>query len=108
MIAFICLFFPAVMGVWLFEHATKTKLEKRQLLYRYCFNVIVINFICFAIKTVSELLQTKALSTLTKTEKSAANILLKKENYSEFRSAARGSPLFLKTLTTPAEAFSRL
>lgn len=50
MIAFICLFFPAVLGVWLFEHLQKATLRRRQWMYRYCANTIFINVICFAVK----------------------------------------------------------
>ena len=50
MIALICLFFPAVLGVWFFEHLQKTPLSRRQWVYRYCANVIFINCICFAAK----------------------------------------------------------
>lgn len=50
MIAFICLFLPAVIGVWLFEHLQKTSLRPKQWLYRCCANILLINGICFAIK----------------------------------------------------------
>ncbi len=50
MIAFICLFLPAVLCVWLFEHLHKTSLCRRQWLYRYCADIIFINGVCFAIK----------------------------------------------------------
>lgn len=50
MIAFICLFLPAVLCVWLFEHLCKTSLCRKQWLYRYCADVIFINAVCFAIK----------------------------------------------------------
>ena len=50
MIAFICLFFPAVIGVWFFEHLHKTPLSRRQWLYRYCACTILTNALCFAIK----------------------------------------------------------
>lgn len=50
MIAFICLFLPAVLGVWLYECLSKTNLCRKQWLYRLCANIIFINGICFAIK----------------------------------------------------------
>ena len=50
MIAFICLFFPAVLGVWFFEHLRKAPLSGKHWLYRYCANVLIINCICFAVK----------------------------------------------------------
>lgn len=50
MIAFICLFLPAVLGVWLYEHLRKTNLCLKQWLYRFCANVVFINGICFAVK----------------------------------------------------------
>lgn len=50
MIAFICLFFPAVLGVAIYEHLRKQKLCRRQWFYRYCTNVVFINMICFAVK----------------------------------------------------------
>lgn len=50
MIAFICLFFPATLGVWFFEHLRKAPLSRRQWLYRYCANAMVVNGICFAVK----------------------------------------------------------
>ena len=50
MIAFICLFLPAVLGVAIYEHLKKAKLCRRQWLYRYCFNAVFINMICFAVK----------------------------------------------------------
>lgn len=50
MIAFICLFLPAVLCVWLFEHLRKISLCRKQWLYRYCADIIFINSVCFAIK----------------------------------------------------------
>ena len=50
MIAMICLFFPAVLAMWLYESVEKEKLETRQWCYRYSANVLMINFICFAVK----------------------------------------------------------
>ncbi len=50
MIALICLFFPAVLGVWLYERLNKTDLCRKQWLYRFCANTVFINCICFAAK----------------------------------------------------------
>lgn len=50
MIAFICLFFPAVISVWIYELLIKKNLTKRQLVFRFCFNTVIINGVCFAAK----------------------------------------------------------
>ena len=50
MVAFICLFFPAVLAVGIFEHLRKGPLSRRKWLYRYCTDVALINGICFAVK----------------------------------------------------------
>lgn len=50
MIAFICLFFPSVLCVWIYEMLIKKSLSRRQLIYRFCFNTLIINGICFAVK----------------------------------------------------------
>ena len=50
MIAFICLFFPAVLTVWLYEHLRQTELSRKQWLYRYCINTLFVNLACFAAK----------------------------------------------------------
>ena len=50
MILFICLFLPAVLAVWLYEHLQKNELSKKQWFYRYCLNTVFINFVCFAVK----------------------------------------------------------
>lgn len=52
MIAFICLFFPAVISVWIFELLTKNQLSIKKCIYRFCLNSILINFLCFFIKKV--------------------------------------------------------
>lgn len=49
MIAFICLFFPAVVSLWIYEAAYKHRSSVRQLVYRFCLNTVVINFICFLV-----------------------------------------------------------
>lgn len=50
MIAFICLFFPAVISVWIYELLIKRSLSKRQLIFRFCLNATLINVVCFAVK----------------------------------------------------------
>lgn len=50
MIAFICLFFPAVVSVWIYDLLIK-KQSKRQLIFRFCLNALIINGICFAVKS---------------------------------------------------------
>ncbi len=50
MIAFILLFFPAVLATGIYETLQKTSLSRKQWLYRYCSNVLLINLICFAFK----------------------------------------------------------
>lgn len=51
MITFICLFFPAVVSVWIYELLLKVELSKKKIIYRFCFNTIIINAVCFAVKT---------------------------------------------------------
>ena len=43
MIALICLFFPAVISMGLFELLLKTKLARRNWVYRFCVNTLLIN-----------------------------------------------------------------
>lgn len=50
MIAFIVLFFPAVLSVWIFESVSKSTLGRRSWLYRFTWNTMLINGICFAVK----------------------------------------------------------
>ena len=50
MIAFICLFLPAVLCLRLFEYVRKITLTRRQWFYRYCNNVLFINLIIFALR----------------------------------------------------------
>ena len=63
MIAFICLFFPAVLSVWLYEKLKKTELTRKQWLYRFALNTVFINFACFLAKSV--LLNTAGLPLYT-------------------------------------------
>jgi len=50
MIQFICLFMPAVLTLWLYEHLTKTNLKGKGWAYRYVLNVLLINGLCFGVK----------------------------------------------------------
>ena len=50
MIAFICLFFPAVLSVCMYERLTKRELGFKRIVYRFCINALIINFICFLSK----------------------------------------------------------
>lgn len=52
MIAFICLFFPAVLSVWMYEKLTKADLSIKNWLYHYTLNTTAINLFCFLIKKV--------------------------------------------------------
>ncbi len=51
MITFICLFFPAVISIWLYEIISKKQYDFKNIVYRYCLNNVLINFLVFAIKT---------------------------------------------------------
>lgn len=50
MITFIVLFFPAVLSVFIFERINKITLSKRNLIYLYVANVLLVNLACFAVK----------------------------------------------------------
>lgn len=50
MIAFIVLFFPAVLAVWITETLNKACFSKREWLYRFAQNTLFINFVCFGVK----------------------------------------------------------
>lgn len=50
MYAFICLFLPAVISVWVLESAKKISLSKKQWLYYFCLNTVLINLACCAAK----------------------------------------------------------
>ena len=52
MIAFICLFFPAVLSVWIYEKLTKTDLKAKQWLYFYTAGNLFINLLCFVAKKI--------------------------------------------------------
>ncbi len=50
MITFICLFFPAVVSLWLYEALAKTSLGLKKCIFRFCLNSLIINFVCFVAK----------------------------------------------------------
>lgn len=50
MITFICLFFPPVLSVYLYEKIQNTRLDRHGFFGLYCFDVVTVNLICFAIK----------------------------------------------------------
>ena len=52
MIAFMILFFPAVLATRLYEKLQKTDLTRKQWLCRYCINALLINLFCFLIKVL--------------------------------------------------------
>lgn len=51
MIACICLFFPAVVSVALFERFTRKQLSVRHIMYLFALNTMLINAVCFFVKT---------------------------------------------------------
>ncbi len=50
MISLICIFFPAVLSVWLFEALTKQSLALKPWIYRFCLNSVAVNGLIFLIK----------------------------------------------------------
>lgn len=50
MLTFICLFFPAVLYVWMFEGLTKEELSFKKWVHRYAFGVVFINLLCWLIQ----------------------------------------------------------
>ena len=52
MIAFICLFFPAVLAVSLHEHLSQTDFPLKKWICLYAVNNMLINFACFLVKRV--------------------------------------------------------
>lgn len=50
MLAFICLFFPAVTSVWLFESLAKTEFSLKESIMRFCTNALIINLLCITVK----------------------------------------------------------
>ncbi len=61
MISAICIFFPAVLSVWLFEALSKQNLTLKPWIYRFSLNSVIVNGLVFMVKwlvtdTSSELL----------------------------------------------------
>ena len=52
MIAFICLFFPAVVSVCFYEKLSRKDLARKQWIYCYAAYVLMINFSCFFMKSI--------------------------------------------------------
>ena len=50
MIAFICLFVPSVISIWIYEALSKHKLNLKEWIYRYSLNVLCINLLVFLVK----------------------------------------------------------
>lgn len=50
MLAFIALFFPAVVSVWFFESLAKTEFSLKESIMRFCTNALIINLLCIAVK----------------------------------------------------------
>lgn len=50
MLKIICVFFPAVLSVWMFEALTKQQLGLKSWAYRFCLNTIICNAFVFAVK----------------------------------------------------------
>ena len=52
MLAFICYFFPAVVGLWVFETLTKENLSVKHCIYRFCWYTVLSNLCCFILKKI--------------------------------------------------------
>lgn len=52
MIAFFCLFFPAILSVCIYEKLIKEDLNIKKWIYLYTLNTMLINLVCFSFKTV--------------------------------------------------------
>lgn len=78
MIAFMILFFPAVLATRLYEKLQKTDLTRKQWLCRYCANTLLINLFCFLIKVLILHTGTESLTAWTGdvTPGTAANYLI--------------------------------
>ena len=50
MLAFISLFFPAAVCVWLFEALAKTEFSLKETVMRFCADALIINFLCLLVK----------------------------------------------------------
>ena len=52
MLAFICLFFPAVLALQIFELLSHKELGRKKQVYAYCTYTLLINFACMGVKTL--------------------------------------------------------
>ena len=52
MIAFICYFFPAVASVFIYEKLQKQDVNRKQWIYLFAWNAMLINLGCLAVKTI--------------------------------------------------------
>lgn len=52
MLAFICLFFPAMLSLRILEKLGREELRPLQRVYNYCTYVLLINFVCLGTKTL--------------------------------------------------------
>ncbi len=50
MIQFMCMFFPAVVAVWVFEAISKTKLDLKGWIYHFTVNALITNMAVFLLK----------------------------------------------------------
>lgn len=49
MVALICLFFPAIVSVWIFEALSKEDLTGKKWGYQFVLNCLLINFACILV-----------------------------------------------------------
>lgn len=52
MLTFICLFFPAVLSLRIYEALSRRKLDLKQCVYRYCTDALLLNLACLGAKTI--------------------------------------------------------
>ena len=52
MLKLICVFFPAVLSVWLFEAISHKQLTLKAWVYRFCLNAMLCNGFVFVVKTL--------------------------------------------------------
>lgn len=52
MLIFICLFFPAVVSLRIYEALRREKLTLKQCVYHYCTDALLINLACLGAKTI--------------------------------------------------------
>ena len=52
MLSLICIFFPAVLSVWMIEKLSRKELSPKDWFYHFVSNTVWINMICFLVKKV--------------------------------------------------------